>query len=74
MRRHGFPLRQKTTTAQKDPSYLIARLASFVMHSRRYNVNIILLLTVLLQWIKLLSGTIWFLKLLSKLPVLKMSQ
>ena len=39
-----------------------------------YNVNIISPLTILLQWMKLLYGTIWFLKLLSKLPVLKMSQ
>ena len=35
MRRHGFPLGRKTTTAQKDPSCLIDRLVSFVMHARR---------------------------------------
>ena len=35
MRCHGFSLRPKTTTAQKDPSYLIDRLVSFVMHARR---------------------------------------
>ena len=35
MRRHGFSLRRKTTTAQKDPSYLIDRLVSFIMHARR---------------------------------------
>ena len=35
MRRHGFSLQQKTTTAQKDPSYLIDRLVSFVMHARQ---------------------------------------
>ena len=34
MRCHGFSLRPKTTTAQKDPSYLIDRLVSFVMHAR----------------------------------------
>ena len=28
-------LRSKTKTAQKDPSYLIDRLVSFVMHTRR---------------------------------------
>ena len=32
---HGFTLRQKTTTAQEHPSYLIDRLVSFVMHVRR---------------------------------------
>ena len=41
MRHHGFSLRRKTTTAQKDPSYLIDRLVSFVMHGcqlqRQYN-------------------------------------
>ena len=26
MRRHGFSLRRKTTTAQKDPSFLVDRL------------------------------------------------
>ena len=35
MRRHEFSLRRKTKTAQKDPSYLIDRLVSFVMHARR---------------------------------------
>ena len=34
MRCHGFSLRRKTTTAQKDPSNLIDRLVSFVMHAR----------------------------------------
>ena len=35
MMSHGFTLRQKTTTAQENPSYLIDRLVSFVMHVRR---------------------------------------
>ena len=35
MRRHRLSLRQKTTTVQKDSSYLIDRLVSFVMHARR---------------------------------------
>ena len=35
MRRHGLSLQQKTTTAQKDPSYLIDRLVFFVMHAHR---------------------------------------
>ena len=35
MRRYRFSLRRNTTTAQKDPSYLIDRLVSFVMHARR---------------------------------------
>ena len=35
MRRHGFSLRRKTTTAQRDASYLIDRLVSFAMHARR---------------------------------------
>ena len=35
MQRHGFSLRQKTTTAQKDPSYLNDRIAAYVMHVRR---------------------------------------
>ena len=36
MRRHGFSLRRKATTAQKDRSYLIDRLLYFVMHARRF--------------------------------------
>ena len=36
MRHHGFSLRRKATTAQKDRSYLIDRLLSFVMHARRF--------------------------------------
>ena len=35
IRRHEFSLQQKTTTAQKDLSYLIDRLVSFVMHGHR---------------------------------------
>ena len=35
MRRHGFSLRRKTTTAQKDPSYMIDRIVACVMHVRR---------------------------------------
>ena len=35
MRRQGFSLWRKTTTAQKDPSSFIDRLVSFVMHARR---------------------------------------
>ena len=35
MRRYRFQLRRNTTTAQKDPSYLVNRLVSFVMHARR---------------------------------------
>ena len=35
MRRHGFSLRRKTTTAKKDPSYMIDRIVSYVLHIRR---------------------------------------
>ena len=35
MRRHGFLLWQETTTAQKDPSYLIDWVVSFAMHAHR---------------------------------------
>ena len=35
IRRHEFLLQQKTTTAQKDLSYLIDRLVSFVMHGHQ---------------------------------------
>ena len=34
---HGFSLRQKTATVQKDPSYLIDWLVSFVMNAHQYN-------------------------------------
>ena len=34
MRRHGFSLYRKTTTAQEDPSHLIDWLIFFVMHAR----------------------------------------
>ena len=30
MRRHGFSLRRKTTMAQKDPSFLVERLVTYV--------------------------------------------
>ena len=35
LRRHGFSLLRKTATAQKDPSYLIDRLVSFVIKSNQ---------------------------------------
>ena len=35
MKRHGFSLRRKTTTAQKDPSLLVDRLVAFGVHVRR---------------------------------------
>ena len=35
MRRHGLSLRRKTTTAQKDPSFLIDRLVAYVTRTRR---------------------------------------
>ena len=35
MRKHGFSLRRKTTTAQKDPSYMVDRIIASVMHVRR---------------------------------------
>ena len=35
MRRHGFSLRRRTTTAQKDPTFLIVRLVSYIIHVRR---------------------------------------
>ena len=35
MRRHRFSLRRKTTTAQKDSSYMVDRIAAYVMHVRR---------------------------------------
>ena len=35
MRRPGFSLRRKTTTAQKDPAYMVDRSAGYIMHVRR---------------------------------------
>ena len=35
IRRHGFSVRRKTTTAQKDPSFLKDRLVSYIMHVRQ---------------------------------------
>ena len=35
MQRHGFSLRRKTTTAQKDLSYMIDCIVAYVMHVRR---------------------------------------
>ena len=35
MTRHGFSLRRKTTTAQKDPLFLVDRIVSCVIHVRR---------------------------------------
>ena len=35
MQRHGFSLRRKTTTAQKDPSYMVDCVVAYVMHVRR---------------------------------------
>ena len=32
MRRHGFSLRRKTTTAQKDPLYMVDHIIAYVMH------------------------------------------
>ena len=35
MRRHGFSLRGKATTARKDPSLLVERLVAYVVYARR---------------------------------------
>ena len=35
MQSHGFSLRRKTTTAQKDPLYMVNRIVAYVMHIRR---------------------------------------
>ena len=35
MLRHGFSLRRKTTTAQKDPTHMIAHIVTYVMHVSR---------------------------------------
>ena len=35
MQSHGFSLRRKTTTAQKDPLYMVNRIVAYVMHVRR---------------------------------------
>ena len=35
MRRHGLSLRRETKTAQKDPSYLVECIVSYIMHVRR---------------------------------------
>ena len=32
MQRHGLSLRRKTTTAQKDPSYMVDRIAAYMIH------------------------------------------
>ena len=37
MRRNGLSLRRKTTTAQKDPTRLIDKLISYVLHVRRFS-------------------------------------
>ena len=34
-RRHGFCLRRKTTTALKDPAYMVNHIVAYVMHVRR---------------------------------------
>ena len=74
MRRHGSSLRRKTTTAQRDALYLIDRLVSFAMHARRlqcqYNFapHNIVVMDETAVWKDVVS------ELLSKLPVLKMSQ
>ena len=33
--RHGFSIRRKMTTAQKDPSFLVDRIVLYVVHVRR---------------------------------------
>ena len=35
MTRHGFSPRRKTATTQKDPSFLVDRIVSYVIHVRR---------------------------------------
>ena len=35
MLRHGFSLRRKTTTAQKDPTYMVAHIVTYVMYVSR---------------------------------------
>ena len=35
MRRNGFSLRRKTTTAQQDPERFIDKLIPYIFHARR---------------------------------------
>ena len=60
MRRRGFSLRRKTTTAQKDPFYMVDRIVAYVMQIHRiekqfsfHNADIIALYTIHLP------GMIW---------------
>ena len=59
MRRHGFSLRRKTATAQKDPSFLVDRLVSYVMHVRRLQKRHTLQ-SASMRWMKLPCEMIWY--------------
>ena len=39
MRRNGFSLRRKTTTAQQDPERLIDKLILYILHARRLSIK-----------------------------------
>ena len=39
MRRNGFSLHCKTTTAQQDPEQLIDKLIQYVLHARRLSIK-----------------------------------
>ena len=66
MQSHGLSLRRKTTTAQKDPLYMVNRIVAYVMHVRRIQKQFSFPMLTLLRWTKHLSGTIW-----SPIPLLR---
>ena len=39
VRRNGFPLHRKTTTAQEDPERLIDKLILYILHARRLSIK-----------------------------------
>ena len=59
MWRHGFSLRRKTTTGQKNPSYIIDRIVAYLMHVCRIQTNSIFTMLTLLRCLQHLPGTKW---------------
>ena len=59
VRRHGFSLRKKSTTAQKDPSFLVDRLVSYIIHVRRLQEQHSFALSDILAMDETPCGMIW---------------
>ena len=62
MQRNALSCRRRTAIAQKDPSHMIDKLVSYILHVRRlqHNENFNTHLLILSPWMKRQFRAMWF--------------